>query len=195
MSATDKFFVRLNLDFSKFDINTEDLSWLHGYNHAPSDEKYSSLNYFALDDNLKQQIKAILPVELQEMIRNIRIAIIKGQIIMPHRDHGGSVSVNYHLVTGDARTTFWTANRNAKPFKVDNKQTDNVYDYPDVVEECFYVAEKNSCYLLNTGEIHDVVMESKDSVRKILQFTFDSSVSYQTVLEKMTMLNLVKDKS
>jgi hypothetical protein len=112
---------------------------------------------------------------------------------MPHIDHRGSVSINYYTVPGNAKTTFWSAKTSAQPFRAEGEYTDNVYSYEDVTEECCYVAEHNSCYLLNTGKIHSVGMENKDSIRKILQLTFNQDINYDVVLNKLNELNLVQE--
>jgi dihydroneopterin aldolase len=184
--TTENFFVKLNLDFSTFEIESSKQIFTHGYG-----DTNGTINFFNIEPETKQQVIAQLPLELHPIIRNVRVAVIKGQIVAPHIDHRGSVNVNYHIVSGNAKTTFWSAKTNAQPFRADGEYTDNVYKYDDVVEECFYIAENNSCYLINTGKIHDVTMESADSVRKILQLTFDPSVNYDVVLDKMSQLNLV----
>jgi len=189
---TDKFFVRLNLEFSDLVNETESLTFSHGYNETNGNEHWGTLNYFDIDLAAKEKIKARLPYELQSMIRNIRVAVIKGQIIMPHIDHRGQVSINYHIATGDAKTTFWSSSSTAQPFTAKGEKTSNIYDYKDLFEECHYVAGVGSCYLLNTGKIHDVTMPTTDSTRKLLQFTFEPTIDYDTVLEKMINLNLLE---
>jgi len=189
---TDKFFVQLNLDFSNIVVDDTALTFTHGYDDTSEEKKYGTINFFNVEATIKQRVIEQLPLELQSWIRNVRVAVIKGCKIMPHIDHRGSVSINYHLVCGNAKTTFWSANANGKPFRADGEYTDNVYNYEDVVEECSYNAENHSCYLLNTGQIHDIQMSSANSVRKLLQLTFAPEMTYEPVLAKFQELNLVK---
>jgi hypothetical protein len=190
--TTDKFFVQLNLDFADVAINDDALTFTHGYDDTSEEKQYGTINFFNIDPAIKQRVIDQLPQELQSWIRNVRVAVIQGRKIMPHIDHRGAVSVNYHLVSGDAKTTFWSAKVNSTPFRADGEYTDNVYNYEDVVEECSYVAENHSCYLLNTGRIHDIQMASANSVRKLLQLTFAPDMTYEPVLNKLQQLNLVK---
>lgn len=190
---TDKFFVQLNLDFSEVANEIVELNRSHGYTDSGNGWNHADFDFYNINPDLRQKIKASLPIELQALVRNVRVAIITGQKVYPHIDHKGLVSVNYHISTGNATTKFWTAKPNAKRYQVPGEETSNVFTYEGLTEECGYVAAEKSCYLLNTALIHDVTLESEDSVRKLLQFTFEPSVDYDTVLSTMIKLNFVKE--
>lgn len=191
----DKFFVQLSLDFSNLAEEIEELTLSHGYRDPGIGWEHADFDFYNINPNLRQKIKESLPDELRSVVRNVRVAIIKGQIVYPHIDHKGLVSVNYHILTGNAKTKFWSAKPDAIRYQVPGEETSNVFRYEDLVEECGYVAAEKSCYLLNTALIHDVTLESKDSVRKLLQLTFEPTVDYDTVLNIMLKLNLVKEQS
>jgi hypothetical protein len=188
---TEDFFTTVNLDLSAIDIDGLAETFTHGYEDPTEDKSLGTINYYSIDNKVKDYVKSLLPVELNSWICNVRVSIIEGRTIMPHRDHRGAVCVNYYFVPGAAKTTFWTAKPTATAMRAPGEYTDNVYRFEDVVEECSFIADPNSCYLLNTGEIHSVDMEQADSVRKMIQLTFAPDMTYQPVLNKLHELNLV----
>jgi hypothetical protein len=188
---TIDFFTTVNLDLSSIDIDGIAKTFTHGYEDPTEDKSLGTIDFYNIDPTVKDYVKSLLPVELQSWIRNVRVSIIQGRTIMPHRDHRGAVCVNYYFIPGDARTTFWTAKPTATAFRAPGEYTDNVYRFEDIDKECSFVANPNSCYLLNTGEIHSVGMDRLDSIRKMIQLTFDQNVDYFKVYNKLSELNLI----
>ena len=188
---TKDFFTKVNLDLSMIDIDSLAKTFTHGYAYPSEDKSLGTINFYSIDAEVKDYVKSLLPVELQPWIRNVRVPIIEGRTIVPHRDYRRAVCINYYFIPGSARTTFWTANPTAIAIRLPGEDTDNVYRFEDISEECSFVAGTNSCYLLNTGEIHSVGMARADSVRKMIQLTFAPDMTYQPVLNKLHELNLV----
>ena len=185
------FFTTINLDLSMINIDSIAKTFTHGYEDPTEDQSSGTIDFYNIDSTVKDYVKSLLPMDIQSWIRNVRVSIIKGRTIMPHRDHRGSVCINYYFVPGSARTTFWTAKSTATAIRAPGQYTDNMYLFEDINEECFFVADTNSCYLLNTGEIHSVSMEREDSIRKMIQLTFNPEMTYNPVLNKLRKLNLV----
>ena len=175
--STNDFFVKLNLDFSDIKLDDSSLTVTKSY----LDNTFTE---YQLDDVFINYIKFKFPNFFQSWISNVRLTFISAST-PPHKDFGGSVSINYYLLTGNGPTTFWTAKPNTY------QHTEDIYQLEDLTEKCSFVATTNSSYLLNVGEVHTVDIE-KDSVRKIIRLIFKPEVSYNMVLDKLTELNLIE---
>jgi hypothetical protein len=185
---TENFFTRLNLDFS--DTKLDDLVLTFGKSYR-NDTQEEILIVHWTEDWFADHIKSKLPESFRSWIRSVRITVVSDSP-PPHRDHGGFVCINYYLETDNTATTFWTAQSEAVASVAYGQTTANVYQIEDLIEEGQFVAEPDSCYLLNIGEVHTVDIK-KDSIRKMIQLTFDPEVTYNMVLDKCKELNLVKD--
>jgi hypothetical protein len=190
--TTKDFFTTINLDLSSIDIDSMAKTFTHGYEDPTEDKSLATINFYNINPTVKDYVKSLLPMELQTWIRNVRVSVVEGRIVTPHRDHRGAVCINYYFIPGSARTTFWTPKSTAIAFKAKGEHTSNIYNFEDLIERCSFVAESNSCYLLNTGEIHSVSMDRPDSVRKMIQLTFAPEMTYEPVLNKLTELNLIE---
>ena len=187
---TKDFFTKVNLDFSDIDVDDLVLTFSHHY----LDNDRAVFVVYHTEFEFVDYIKSRLPLSFQSWIKNVRITEVKGGTLAPHIDFRGSVCINFYLTTGDGCTTFWSANKDAVAISIEGESTNNIYNtYEDLIYECSFIAEKNSCYLLNTGKIHSVSIENKTCIRKILQLTFDPDITYNMVLDKLTELNLIKE--
>jgi hypothetical protein len=185
---SNKFFTKLNLDFS--DVEFDGLKLTFGKSYT-NDNGAESVIVNWTEDEFQDCIRSKFPKSFRSWIRSVRITFVT-ESPPPHRDHGGFVCINYYLETGDGPTTFWTANPDAVPTKALGQHTANKYQTEDLNKECSFVAVAKDCYLLNIGEVHTVTIE-KNSVRKIMQLTFNPDVTYNVVLDRLTELNLIEE--
>lgn len=183
----NNFFTKLNVNFDDLNFDNLNLTFLKGYKTRDDFREIVKINY--TDDDFQDVIRSRLPVGLGSMIRSVRITYITDSP-PPHRDHGGYVCINYYLETGQGPTTFYTAGPDATPMIAVGQTTANEYTFDGLTRQASFVATPNSCYILNIGEIHTIDVEP-DSVRKILQLTFEPTVTYSMVREKCHELGLV----
>jgi hypothetical protein len=181
-------FTQLNLDFSNFVSNLEKKEFLHSYGGE------SSISYYSIDQTVKESIIESLPTEIKNLSDKVRVVEVTGRHLSPHIDRGVKVNINYYIQPAAAKTIFYTVNQGAVARKYRGKITsnDNVYQLKDITEICNFVAEKNSCYLVNTGNVHSVLM-TNNSIRYFLQVAFDEKCTYNEVYSIMQNLNLIKD--
>ena len=194
--AYNNFFTKLNLDFS--DTVLDRLKLQFGKSYLDPNEK-EIITVHRTETEFQDHIKSKLPKSLRSWIRNVRVIYITDSV-PPHKDPSDHVCINYYLVTGNDSTTFWTATSDAQVLGVkvlsSDAKTEQVldlgYQLKDLSKECSFIANSNSCYLLNIGEVHSVDME-KDSKRKLIQLTFNFDISYNMVLNKCKELNLIEE--
>lgn len=126
-------------------------------------KSYPGLDYYHIaDPDTFNQLKSACPFHT-EYISYTEIT----DSLAPHRDHNGTVVLNYYIQSGPAKTLFYTV-QNQNHVLVNESPT---YDLADCNWQCSFVAKNNSCYLLNVSEIHRVIMIGK-SKRTAISFGF-----------------------
>lgn len=162
----NNFYQQLNLSFSNYDE-----SLLKGPLHTT----YPGLSYYHIaDPDVYTQLASVCPLETR-YISYIEIT----DHLAPHRDHNGTVVLNYYIQSGPAKTLFYTA-RNQNHIIINNSP---VYSMADCKWQCSFMAKNNSAYLLNVSEIHSVIMIGKFK-RTALSFGFPNH-SYQEIAQAL----------
>ncbi len=182
------FYSQINFNLSHIDVDSLELKYHHGflYGTGTFDVYHPTLDFL-------EQFKSTLPEPVRSIVRNVRVVLVGGGELVPHCDNPGPVRLNFYLATDNDVTKFWSLKPGKSAQPPVNNNSNPIYQPEDLTYECEFVAEQHSCYLLNTGRIHSVEMPNKNSVRKILQVTFDQSLDYFTVLEKFLKSNLIKN--
>jgi hypothetical protein len=186
---TKDFYTQINLDLSDIDTDSLELKYHHGflYGTGTFDVYHPTLDFLEL-------FKSKLQEPVRSIVRNVRVVLVSGGELVPHCDNPGPVRLNFYLATNTDVTKFWSLKPEKFALPPVNNNTNPIYQLDDLTYECKFLAEQHSCYLLNTGRIHSVEMPNKNSVRKILQVTFDQGLDYFTVLEKFLESNLIKNE-
>jgi hypothetical protein len=188
------YFTKLNLDFSDANVDNLVLNFGYGF-YGITNDKTQVFKVFFTEDEFQDYIKSKLPESFRSWIRRVRVLVMTSPGIPPHKDYNLQTAINFYSIPGNATTTFWSTVAGAKtvphPLHPD-EPTAALVAKEDLIKECSVVFGKNSCYLLNVSEIHDVDIE-KDCVRKVIQLTFNPDVTYNMVLDKLNELNLVED--
>jgi hypothetical protein len=189
--STKDFFSLLDLRLIDRDVDFDNHSFFHLY-ESTTIKNTGTIKYYSVSTDTFDAVLKKLPASVQPHVRNVRIALVQGGDLIPHVDHGGSVCVNFYLSSGAATTVFYSLKDSAVAIQYSGKETSNLYRFDDVVKICDFTADDHSCYLLNTGKIHSVIMNNSNTVRKILQVTFNHGVTYDEIFLDFSNLNLIK---
>jgi hypothetical protein len=160
------YFQQLDFDVPEFTVEQ-----LKGSLYAD----YASLKYYHIaDPSVEQTLKSICP------INNVSISYIEiSGTLLPHIDSDGTVVINYYINGASASTVFYEpSNKKSKEF-----QGAQVYPFNNCIEQCKFIANNHSAYLLNVSKIHSVIMSKKET-RTAISFSFPQR-SYTDIVDEL----------
>lgn len=139
------------------------------------------LQYFSIHNEqefinqYRQNIFSIKP-------SRVSFAIIRGKgMLLPHKDHGCQVSLNYYITADEDITNFYsTSNSNISGIKYPGKIQSNIFNEKDLIKEDSFIANSNDLFLLNVSEIHSVE-KINNSPRMFITYSWDN-VTYDELL-------------
>ena len=174
--------------FTKIDVDLSNslIDGLKG-NHFTDISDYFQL--FDIKNKYIDSIMAKFPPGMRSYITRVNYSEITDDVT-PHRDIA-SCMLNYYITPHSALTTFY----NTRPETKENIYTYGsrsiiTYNVDDLDCADTFVAEKNSCYLLNVAEIHSVTRLEKNK-RSLLQFRFQIGMTYRQAYEICNLNNIV----
>lgn len=167
-------FQRINLSFPNFSISS-----LKGNTIAYHINPITNQGFVAYDiasSDVLTQLTQLAPLE------NPKIAYseIFGNL-EPHRDFGGTCVLNYYIDTNLADTIFYSPKHQDNQFILNNGA--EIYEHTNCTEVARFTAQDNSCWILNIGEIHSVIMPTID-FRRIISIGYPQ-YDFNTVREKL----------
>lgn len=139
---------------------------------------YPGIEHFYIkDSSILEQLYSLCPLTDAHIIYNEVTSDLP-----PHRDYMGTVVINYYIDAGLAKTNFYSSRTETSLFV----NGASVYDSSNCKWETSFIAKNNSCYLLNTSEIHSVKL-IKPALRTFLTYAFPSH-SYEEIATKLQHL-------
>lgn len=162
------FFKKINLSFNDYD---ESLLKGAAYQTYPFGLTY----YHIADQVIHNELRKYSPIE-PDLISYMEIE----NSILPHRDVNGTVVLNFYIQSGPGKTNFY------KLQNYNDTEHRGFYDYNCCHWQNSFIASDRSCYLLNVGEIHDVVMLGSQK-RKVISFGYPNYL-YEEVVEQFKNL-------
>jgi hypothetical protein len=182
------FFSKIKLDLSDIDFTT-----ISGNLHQQYD---SSFNVYTIDPENSKKYVEHLPEKVQLYVKKISYVEIVDSEFRPHRDIGDTI-LNYYFSDEMAITSFWSSIPKTKviwmsaEISTTGHRSILTYDQNELEFETSFQAAPHSCYLLHTGEIHSI-SPAKSQIRKILQFHFQTGMTYNQVYNILKLNNCIE---
>jgi hypothetical protein len=159
MERSNPYWQRLSTDLTATDLPEHWAELIGGDTTKTPTKQYNSfgtqLAYWELEKHLKFPNLPIQPDRL-------RVGRIRGQgLLLPHRDHGITSTLNLYLeASGDDTTEFWQEKPQAQGIRAPNSLQANIYSPVNLDQVDSFSADKGDCILLNSREIHSVRIRS-----------------------------------
>jgi hypothetical protein len=153
------FFSKLDNVFLNPDSDWEKFKGPHlysQYNSGPVLLQYFNINN--IEEFKKQHYRKIFSL----LPDRVSFAVIYGKgVLLPHKDHGCQVSLNYYIDAEDDVTQFYEAlEPNVVGATYPGKIQSNIFNETDLLAKDNFVAKSNELFLLNVSEIHSVIKTS-----------------------------------
>lgn len=147
------------------------------------------LQYFNID-NIEEFKKQHYRKIFSKLPDRVSFAVIYGKgVLLPHKDHGCQVSLNYYINAEEDITEFYnTAHAEVKGVAYPGRTQSNIYDIENLVKADEFIANSNELFLLNVSEIHSVVKTS-NTPRMFIAYSWNDIPYEELLTDIQTHLN------
>jgi hypothetical protein len=139
------------------------------------------LQYFSIDNltEFKQQHHCKIFSTIPD---RVSFTLITGKgVLLPHKDHGYQVALNYYINAGEDVTQFYnTVTPEVSGITYPGRKQSNIFDEKDLIKTDNFIASSNELCLLNVAEIHSVIKTS-DAPRVFISYSWNN-LTYNELL-------------
>ena len=174
-----QFYSKLNNNFLNNDYDWTRFKGSSLYSQYNSEEIL--LQYFSIDNHTEfkrqhtRKFFSIIP-------DRVSFSVITGKgKLLPHKDHGFQVSLNYYINACKDTTQFYDISHpNVVGISYPGRSQSNIFDENELTKTDRFIAASNDVFLLNVSEIHSVIKISSEP-RVFISYSW-KSVSYDEIL-------------